>query len=173
MDYQLSEIIAILERTPKTLRALLSGLSEGWTSINEGPDTWNAFDILGHFVHGELTDWIPRGEIILSDKVDKTFIPFDRFAQEKTSIGKSTADLLDEFEKLRTANLGTLKSWNLSDADLRKTGIHPEFGEVTLKELLITWAIHDMAHLAQITRVMAKRFSADMGPWRKYISLVN
>jgi hypothetical protein len=173
MKYSLSTAIAVLERTPSVLDRLLRDLSLEWTSPNEGPNTWSAFDVVGHLIHGEKTDWIPRTRLILSDAKDKRFETFDRFAQFQNSIGKTLNELLDEFAKLRRANLGTFKSWNLQEKDLDKTGIHPEFGEVTLRQHLATWVTHDLGHIAQIARVMAKQYKEEAGPWVKYIGILS
>jgi DinB superfamily len=173
MQCQLESAIPILERTPMALSGLLRGLPFDWTSPNEGPDTWSAFDIIGHLIHGEKTDWIPRAAIILSEQPGRCFEPFDRLAQFQNSLGKTIHQLLDEFEQLRSKNLQTLRSWNLSEADLDKTGIHPEFGEVTLRQHLATWVTHDLAHLAQTARVMAKQYKQEVGPWAAYLSVLN
>jgi hypothetical protein len=169
-DYQKS--LEILERTPSVYRTLLSGLSPDWTGCNEGNETWSASDIVGHLIHGEKTDWIHRIEIILNESENKAFTPYDRLAQFKESIGKSLEELLDEFEMLRIKNLEILKSKNLIPADFQKTGIHPEFGKVTLSQLLSTWTIHDLAHINQASRVMMKHYKEDVGPWKKYFSIL-
>jgi hypothetical protein len=173
MKYSLPAAIAILERTPAVLDRLLRDLPDAWTSPNEGPGTWSAFDVLGHLIHGEKTDWIPRVRLILSDATDKRFEPFDRFAQFQNSIGKTLPQLLDEFASLRTENLNTLKSWNLQEFDLDKTGIHPEFGAVTLRQHLATWVTHDFTHIGQIARVMAKQYIDEVGPWVKFVGILN
>lgn len=168
MKFDLNRSIEILERSPKVYKTLLSGLSEHWTTCNEGKNTWSAFDIIGHLIHGELTDWMPRTMIILSDDGSKTFEPFDRFAQKEASLGKSLDELLEEFSLLRNQNISTLKSLDLKEHDLLKTGIHPDLGIVTLKELLATWTIHDLSHLHQVSRVMVKQYGGEIGPWIKY-----
>lgn len=173
MKYTLSDAIAILERTPAVLDRLLRDLPGAWTSPNEGPDTWSAFDVIGHLIHGEKTDWIPRARLILSDAMDKRFEPFDRFAQFENSKGKTLSQLLGEFASLRAENLNTLKSWNLQEFDLEKTGIHPAFGAVTLRQLLATWVTHDFTHIGQIARVMAKQYKEEVGPWVQYIGILN
>jgi hypothetical protein len=172
MNFNVPDALAILARTPAAVRALLAGLPDGWTSCNEGPDTFSAFDNVGHLIHGERADWIPRARIILAQGENRTFEPFDRFAQHRESAGKSLAQLLDEFEELRRANLETLNSWSLSDAELALTGEHPSLGTVTLAQLLATWVAHDLGHLAQIARVMAKRYRGDVGPWRAYLPIL-
>lgn len=172
MKFELAKSIEILERTPVVLETMLKGLSGEWIMQNEGPDTWSPFDIIGHLIHGEKTDWIPRMEIILSDKANKQFEPFDRFAQFQSSKGKSIGQLLDEFASLRSANIKKLKSKNLSESDLLKTGIHPAFGEVTLGQLLSTWVVHDLNHIAQVSRVMAKQYKDEVGPWIEYLRVL-
>jgi hypothetical protein len=171
MKFDLNKTTNVLERTPKILEDLLSGLSDDWIVNNEGDDTWSPYDIVGHLIHGEQTDWMPRLEIILH-KEDKKFISYDRFAQFKESEGKSLQQLLSEFTLLRKENLQKLKSLNLTEDDLNKTGIHPEFGDVTVKQMLSTWTIHDLTHIAQITRVMAKQYKAAIGPWIKYFRVM-
>jgi hypothetical protein len=173
MDLHLPDAIAILERTPRTLEALLSGLTPTWTDANEGPDTWSPYIIVGHLIHGERTDWIPRARIILEQGPNRRFMPFDRFAQFQESAGKSLTELLDEFAHLRSANVGILQEWNLTEEQLGLTGEHPELGTVTLGQLLATWAAHDLSHLAQATRVMAKRYRDAVGPWRAYLPVMD
>lgn len=172
MEFDLAKSIEILERTPTVLTSLLSGISGDWTLQNEGPDTWSAFDIIGHLIHGEKTDWIPRMKIILSENDDKHFPPFDRFAQQKDSKEKTLQQLLDEFASLRQQNITTLRDQNLTNADLLKTGIHAVFGEVTLKQMLATWTAHDLNHIAQVARVMAKQYKADTGPWVAFLKIL-
>lgn len=172
MEYSLPRGNEILERTPAVLNTLLLGISEEWTNTNEGPDTWSVFDIVGHLIWGEKTDWVPRAQLILSGKENRAFIPFDRFAQFRESKGKTLAQLLEEFEKLRKENLQILKGLNISTADLHKTGIHPAFGEVTLSQLLSTWVAHDLNHIAQIARVMAKQYKDAAGPWVEYLKIL-
>lgn len=173
MGFDLSEGIAVLERTPATLRALLSGLPESWITTDEGPDTFSPFENVGHLIHGERTDWIPRARIILAQKGDRRFQPYDRFAQRRESQGKSLAALLDEFDHLRSENVATLRSWDLADGELALEGEHPELGAVTLRQLLATWVAHDLGHLAQTARVMAKRYREDVGPWRAYLPILD
>jgi hypothetical protein len=172
-DFQLNDAIAVLERTPATLRTLLGGLPESWTARNEGADTFSAFDNVGHLIHGERADWMPRARIILAQGSARRFEPYDRLAQTRESAGKTLATLLDEFEQLRAQNLATLRSWNLSDAELSLQGVHPDFGEVTLRQLLATWVVHDLGHLAQIARVLAKRYRDEVGPWRAYLPILD
>ncbi|MEP6616427.1 MAG: DinB family protein [Ginsengibacter sp.] len=168
MVFDYDKSIQVLERTPKILKELLSGLSDDWVLHNEGGDTWSPYDVMGHLVHGERTDWMNRLEIILSDQGNKTFIPFDRFAQFKESEGKSILQLLDEFESLRKTNLDRISNMHLSANDFKRKGIHPAFGEVTMTQLLSTWTVHDLTHLGQVTRVMAKQYQSEIGPWIKY-----
>lgn len=173
MDFQLDRALEILERTPAVFRALLGGLSEDWTSPNEGPETFSAFDNLGHLIHGERTDWIARARIILEQGPNRTFTPFDRFAQVRESRGKTVAMLLDEFERLRADNLAVLGGWNVTERELALTGEHPELGTVTLKQLLATWAAHDLGHIAQTSRVLAKQYRDAVGPWRAYLPVMD
>ena len=172
-EFELAAGLEILRRTPATLRVWLADLSEGWVRCHEGPGTWSAFDIVGHLIHGERTDWIPMGTQILAGRGDRSFVPFDRFAQAEESKGKTLEVLLDEFEKLRHENLRKLESFELGEADMELHGTHPEFGTVTLGQLLATWVTHDLAHLAQIARVMAKRHRGAVGPWRKYLAVLD
>lgn len=159
--------LEILERTPAVLRAWLSGLSPAWVTANEGPDTWNPYDVVGHLIHGERTDWMTRAKMILGG--GGTFATFDRFAQFRESEGKSLAQLLDEFEAVRRENLAALKAFALTGEDLDRTGTHPKFGTVTLRQLLSTWVAHDLDHLMQISRVMGKQLKDDVGPWTEYL----
>ncbi len=162
----------ILERTPDVLQTLLENISGDWTTENEGPDTWSVYDIIGHLIWGEKTDWIPRAVIILSDNTDKSFEPFDRFAQFTESHGKSLAQLLNEFQSLRKKNMEQLRSFHLNNEDLEKEGIHPAFGGVTLSQLLAAWVVHDLNHIAQISRVMAKQYITAVGPWKAYLKIL-
>ena len=173
MRFDLQEGIAVLERTPATFRALLAGLPDEWTTCDEGPDTFSPFDNVGHLIHGERADWIPRAQIILAQGANRTFEKYDRFAQVRESQGKSMARLLDEFEQLRAANVATLRSWNISDRELALEGEHPAFGLVTLRQLLATWVAHDLGHIGQTVRVMAKRYREAVGPWRAYLPILD
>jgi DinB superfamily len=173
MDVHLPEALAILERTPRVLRALLEGLGPAWTDATDGPDTWSPYIIVGHLIHGERTDWIPRVRVILAQGTDRRFSPFDRFAQFQESAGKSLVELLDEFAHLRAANVDILRNLTLTDHHLALTGEHPEFGAVTLRQLLATWVAHDLSHLAQATRVMARQYREAVGPWRAYLSVMD
>lgn len=173
MSFQLTDAIAVLERTPATLRALLQGLPDAWTSSDEGPDTFAAFDNVGHLIHGERADWIPRARIILAQDANRRFEPYDRFAQIRESRGKSLTELLDELARLRAENLATLRGWNLSERELSLEGEHPELGPVTLRQLLATWVAHDLGHIAQTARVMAKQYREAVGPWRAYLPILD
>jgi uncharacterized damage-inducible protein DinB len=173
MDFNLTNGVAVLNRTPNTLRAMLSGLSSSWTDATEGPDTWSPYIILGHLIHGERTDWIPRARIILAQGPDRQFPPFDRFAQFRESEGKSLTNLLDSFAQVRAVSLATLTEWHLTDPQLALMGEHPAFGQVTLRQLLATWVAHDLAHVAQIARVMAKQYRDAVGPWREYLPVMD
>ncbi len=172
MEFSLSHSLEILERTPAVLKTLLDGLPDAWTQENEGSDTWSAFDVVGHLIHGEKTDWMARMETILEHGPVKPFEPFDRFAQFHESQGKTLPQLLQEFTRLRQENLRTLKNTPLDEDALDKKGIHPAFGEVTLRQLLATWTVHDLAHLHQISRVMAKQYSSAVGPWIAYLGVL-
>ncbi len=172
MKFNLEQAIEIIERTPIVLETLLKGLSAEWIENNEGGDTWSPYDVIGHLIHGEKTDWSQRMEIILSEGSNKTFASFNRFAQFEESKGKTITQLLDEFKTARQNNLMFLKSKNLTENDLNKTGIHPVFGEVTLEQLLATWVAHDLNHLSQISRVMAKQYQKEVGPWIEYLRIL-
>ena len=173
MKFNLDQSYEILERTPAVLRTLLSGLSDDWIMNNEGPETFSPYDVVGHLIHGEKTDWRDRTIMILEHGTEKTFVPFDRFAQFEASKGKSLATLLDVFEKLRRDSLAWLSSLNLTEDDFDKKGTHPALGQVSLRQLLSTWVIHDLTHIAQITRVMAKQYKSDIGPWIEYLRIMN
>lgn len=172
MSFDLSKSFAMLERTPEVLKTLLKDLPEDWTNANEGGESWSPFIIVGHLLHGEKTDWLTRTKIILSDAEDKTFPPFDRFAQIKDNQGRKLNDLLDEFAERRKANLEELKKLNITAEMLEKTGIHPSFGEVSLGNLLTTWMTHDLNHLYQITRVLAKQSKKETGPWVEFLRIL-
>ena len=172
MDFDLHDGTAVLGRTPAALRALLAGLPLGWTRATEGPETWSAYDIIGHLLHGERTDWIPRARLILAQGPERRFTPFDRLAHVRESRGKALENLLDEFALLRAENLATLGGWQLTDTHLALEGEHPEFGTVTLRQLLATWVTHDLGHVAQTARVMAKQYHEAVGPWRAYLPIL-
>ena len=173
MSFDLSETLDILERTPAVAGTLLRGTSASWHGINEGPGTWSAFDVVGHLIHGEETDWVPRARIILEHGEGRPFEPFDRFAQFDRFAGWSLDQLLDRLAELRQANLAIVRSWQLTDDQLALPGRHPELGSVNLRQLLATWAVHDLNHIAQIARVMAKRYTQEVGVWREYLSILN
>lgn len=170
--HQLQDTIALLSRTPAALDALLRGLSDAWTRTNEGGDSWSAFDIVGHLIHGEHTDWIPRAKTILEAGESRTFEPFDMSGHARVVAGKSLTQLLDEFTRLRAENVATLRGFNLQPGDLERRGRHPEFGSVTLSELLATWAGHDLTHLHQLSRVMANQVRDAVGPWTAYLGVM-
>ncbi|MBL8860415.1 MAG: DinB family protein [Planctomycetes bacterium] len=170
--FSVPDSITILERTPAVLRGLLAGLPEGWTTCAEGPRTWSAFDVVGHLIHGEQADWIPRLRRIREHGTRRAFDPFDRYAQDRDSVGKSLAQLLDEFAGLRRASLEALHAERLTARDLGLRGLHPALGEVTLQNLLATWVVHDLGHLAQVARVLAKRYESEVGPWREYLPVL-
>jgi len=172
MPFNLQESIDILSRTPAVLESLLQGLPDSWLRNNEGENTWSPYDIVGHLIHGEKTDWLVRTKIILGESLDKTFEPYDRFAQEREDQTRSIEVLLKEFQKRRSDNLNELKSMQISDSDLDKKGIHPELGEVNLRHLLAAWVVHDLGHIAQISRVMAKQYGAEVGPWPAYLGIL-
>ena len=171
--FDLTQAIAALARTPSVFRTLLQGVPEWWTKANEGPDTFSAFDNLGHLVHGERTDWIPRARIILEHGRSRPFEPFDRFAQAHESRGKTLGDLLNELERLRADNLEVLRNWRLGARELTLEGEHPALGRVTLAQLLATWVVHDLGHLAQTSRVLAKQYRDEVGPWRAYLPVLD
>ena len=172
MKFDVEKSLEILERTPDVLITMLQGISADWTSVNEGGESWSVYDIIGHLIHGEKTDWVPRTDIILSEETDKNFTPFDRFAQFEDSRGKTLGRLLQEFKMLRERNIEQLRSKNITGEDLAQTGIHPAFGEVTLKQLLSTWVVHDLNHIAQISRVMANQYKEEVGPWTVYLKIL-
>ncbi len=172
MEFDLDKASAVLTRTPATLRELLAGLPSPWTSANEGPDTWSPQDVVGHLIHGEETDWIPRATIILTKGEAQPFEPFDRFAQARRFADWSLEELLDDFDKARAAGLATLRGWHLTQEQLALRGRHPELGQVTLSQLLASWVVHDLGHIAQISRVMAKQYAAAVGPWKAYLPVL-
>ena len=169
--FNLNRAIPILERTPSVLSNMLKGLPDAWVFANEGPDTWSPYDIVGHLIHGEKTDWIPRIRHILSQE-PSPFEPFDRFAQFTNSKGKSLDQLLTTFTELRSNNIEILKGLSLTEADLLLEGIHPALGTVKLAQLLSTWTVHDLNHIAQVARVMANVYGEETGPWSAYLSIL-
>jgi hypothetical protein len=172
MAHDLQQTIALLSRTPASLNALLRDLPESWTHTTEGPGTWTVFDVVGHLIHGELTDWMPRARIVLEHGESRAFEPFDRLAQERESKGKSLPQLLDEFARLRSKNLETLRSLKLQAADFARRGKHPTLGAVSLGQLIATWAVHDLTHLHQISRIMAHQYREAVGPWSAYLGVL-
>ncbi|HRG69506.1 MAG: DinB family protein [Saprospiraceae bacterium] len=172
MAFNLNELIEVLKRTPNVLESLLVGLSDSWINTNEGEETWSPYDVMGHYVHAERTNWIQRIEVILHGSGTGTFQSFDRFAQFENSKGKTILELCHEFRELREVNLRLLENMNLQESDFIKTGIHPQFGQVTLSQLLSTWMAHDLDHIYQIVRVMAKQYKADAGPWVEFLRIL-
>ena len=172
MEQNIGQSISLLARTPATLNSLLRDLPEAWTLQNEGGDSWSAFDVVGHLIHGERTDWMPRARRILEFGEAQAFEPFDRLAQVRENQGKSLAQLLDEFARLRSENLEQLRALNLGPEELTLRGRHPALGVVTLSELLATWAVHDLTHLHQIARILAHQYREAVGPWSAYLGVL-
>ena len=172
MEFKLDQAVGILSRTPGTLNHLLRDLPDSWTTGNEGPGTWSAFDVLGHLIHGEETDWIPRARIILEHGQSRPFDRFDREAMFEKSKGRSIPDLLDVFESLRENNLKALAEMDLTADKLALRGTHPSLGVVTLEQLMATWAVHDLSHIAQITRVMCRQYDKEVGPWKAFFPIL-
>ncbi len=170
MDFDLDQAIPVLERTPAVLSALLNDLPEPWTRVDEGPETWTPREVVAHLIHGERTDWIPRARIIIKQERYRKFDPFNRFAELKSD--RPLKDLLDEFEQLRSSSVATLRGWNLKEKDMELTGEHPELGTVTMRQLLATWVVHDLSHIAQITRTMARSYTDAVGPWTAYFRVL-
>ena len=173
MQHNLQNTVSLLAHTPAALNALLRDLPENWVLSNEGENTFSAFDVVGHLIHGERTDWMPRARMILEFGETRAFEPFDRFAQARESQGKSLGQLLDEFSRLRSENLNQLHGLNLRPEDLQRHGRHPALGIVTLSQLLAAWAAHDLTHLHQISRVMAHQYRQAVGPWSKYLGVMH
>ena len=171
--FNLIETLEQLGRTPAAVDALLRGTSASWHTVNEGGETWSAFDVVGHLIFGEETDWVPRARIILEHGEGTTFDPFDRFAQFTRFRSWTLDALLDRFAELRASNLAEVSAWSLTEAQLDLRGRHPELGSVNLRQLLATWVVHDLNHLAQISRVMARRYTDEVGVWREYLSILN
>jgi hypothetical protein len=170
-EFKLDDAIAILERTPAALGAMLADLPETWVRATEGEGTWSPYDVIGHLIHGEHTDWIPRARHILAGET-RAFEPFDRMAQFRDCQGKSLSELLTTFAELRRENVAALIGMNLTEADFSRRGLHPELGEVTLGQLLATWVVHDLDHVAQVARTMAKVYKDATGPWSAYLSIL-
>ena len=173
MKFSLGHSIAILKRTPSVLNAYLRDLPQEWTSANEGGETWSPFDVVGHLIQGERTDWVVRTRTILEHGPDKPFDPFDRFAQMELSKGKSMNELLREFEALRMDNMQQLQDLKLTEDQLDLVGTHPAFQSVTLRQLLSTWTVHDLGHISQISRVMAFQYREEVGPWVQYLKILH
>lgn len=172
MQFSISHSIEVLSATPVTLQSMLKNLSGEWTGLKSNPDDWRPYDVVGHLIHGEETDWIPRARIILAQGENRTFVPFDRFAQFENSKGKSLAQLLDDFARLRSENLYTLRSWDLTEEQLNLEGMHPELGRVTLRQLLATWVVHDLTHIRQIATSIARQYEGEVGAWKEYLSIL-
>jgi DinB superfamily len=172
MEFQIEQATEILRRTPATLNALLRDLPEGWILATEGPESWSPFDIVGHLIHGEEADWIPRARLILEHGESRPFEPFDRFAMFEKSRGKSLGELLDTFERLRGESLKELGALNLTPETLSRRGAHPELGAVTLGQLLSAWVVHDLGHVGQVVRVMAKQYGEAVGAWQAYLPVL-
>jgi hypothetical protein len=172
MEPNLRDTISLLERTPSALNSFLRDLPNSWTFRSEGDNTWTVYDVVGHLIHGELTDWMPRAKMILEFGETKTFVPFERLAQERESRERALSELLDEFARLRAQNIVELRGLNLQQEDLTRHGRHPELGVVTLSQLLATWAAHDLTHVHQISRIMAYQYRAAVGPWTAYLGVM-
>lgn len=169
----LDEAVAVLQRTPATLDAMLRGLPDGWIAAHEGGETWSPFDVLGHLIHGDRTDWLTRIRIVIDQGESRPFEKFDRFAQFEESRGRTMDELLDDFTALRRDNLAQLASLQLAPGDLARQGFHPMLGTVTLGQLLATWVAHDLDHIVQISRVMARQYTDEVGPWRAYLRIIS
>ena len=172
MKFDLGRSVEVLTSTPTTLRSMLLGLSADWTRSSDDPESWQPFDVVGHLINGEETDWIPRARVILAQGSDRTFLPFDRVAQFERSKGRTLVELIDEFAGLRMENLEILRSWELVEDELDLEGTHPELGRVTLRQLLATWVVHDLNHVRQIATVMAHKYDVHVGPWREYLTIL-
>ena len=172
MNFDLARAIDVLRRTPAALQSLLQGIDRTWSDAREGPDTFSPFDVVGHLIDGEETDWIPRARIVLSREPGARFEPYDRFRHRERNRGRTLESLLDEFARLRAANLELLQSWRLTEAELQLTAEHPSLGRVTLKQLLAAWVAHDLGHIAQVSRVMAKQYADDVGPWVPFLPIL-
>ncbi len=173
MNFNLENGVAVLERTPAVLRSLLAGLPDGWTHTSEGPNTWSPFDVLAHLIDNEETNWMVRARIILAQGANRRFEPLERVGHPGSGEEKDLEGLLDRFTQLRARNLSDVKSLHLGDAQLKLTGVHPEFGSVTLAQLLSTWVVHDLGHIGQIVRVMSKQYRDAVGPWSVYLPVLN
>lgn len=172
MNFNLNEAIEVLERTPQTLETFLVGLNSGWLDCNEGEGTWNVVEVIDHLIEGEKTNWLPRLQIILNEGESRPFPVFDRFSHLNTNVEHSIEQKCSEFKRCRIENLTKLKTLITSELNLELTGIHPAFGKVRLRELLSTWVVHDLTHITQISRIMAKRYREDVGPWKEYLGVL-
>jgi len=171
--FSFEEAIPILERTPRTLDSMLRGLPDPWLRCNEGEDTFSPFDVVGHLIHGENTDWMPRARMILETGDARPFEPFDRFAQREASRGKTLDELLDEFARLRAGNIAGLRALKLTPSDLERRGKHPKLGSVTMRQLLATWVAHDLDHVIQIARVIGRQYTDEVGPWTAHLRIIS
>ena len=172
MNFHLDKTVEVLRGTPATITAMVGQVADEWTESSGRRDDWGVFDVVGHLIHADETDWIPRAEVILRQGADRDFPPFDRFGQFDKSRGTTLVELLDEFEAVRKECLATVRGWNLTEQQLDLKGIHPEFGEVNLRQLLATWVVHDLTHIRQITTIMAKKYEEAVGPWKAYLSIL-
>lgn len=168
----MGDTVALLERTPRVLRELLDGLPESWLAEPDTVGGWTTRDVLGHLILGELDDWIPRAEMILRDGVSREFEPFDRFAHVERDRDVPLAELIERFAELRTANIARLGDLVHDEADLGRRGRHPEFGEVTLRQHLATWTVHDLDHVAQVYSSLAAARDTAVGPWKVYLGIL-
>jgi hypothetical protein len=173
MKFNLDDAVEVLTATPPALKALLGGLSDGWTASTGTQDNWQAFDVIGHLLNAEETNWIPRAKVIVEDGTKGVFEPFDRLAHFERSKGKTLEELLVEFAEARRSSISTLLSWDLTIEQLSRKGYHPELGEVTLSQLLATWVVHDLTHIRQIATAMAKKYTVEVGPWKQYLGILN
>jgi hypothetical protein len=173
MKFDLSLTLEVLSSTPETLSSMLGSLSDQWTQSSGDRDNWAPYDVVAHLIHGDQNVWIPRAEVILNQAEDRSFPPFDRFGQFEMYKEEPLSQVLDDFRRVRATSLGTLNSWELTDDKLDLQGIHPEFGEVRLRELLAAWTVHDLTHIRQIVTAMAKRYDAAVGPWKEYLSILD
>jgi len=172
MKFELKQATEILSQTPFTLQRMLEALSDNWTQTSSDRESWGVYDVIGHLIHGEETDWIPRAEIMLAQGENRTFVPFDRVAQFEGAKDRSLADLLTEFAYLRNTNLERLTRMELSEEHLSLKGMHPKLGEVSMAQLLATWVVHDLNHIAQVSKILAKKYDVEVGPWREYLSIL-
>lgn len=172
MEYRLDQAVEILERTPRVVEAMLGGLGEEWTHAGYGPETFSPFDVVGHLIHGDLADWVPRARHILEHGDSVPFEPFDRYAMYERDRGKTMGQLLEEFRRVRGESLESLRGLNLSESDLDRPGMHPALGAVTMRQLLATWVVHDLHHIAQIAKCMARQYKGEVGAWEEYLGIL-